>query len=343
VKPLKKYGGGGKMSVYRHHGKWKYDFLKDGRRMRKGGFNTKQEAVTAEAKARVNLKRISTDFIRLCEKRLEELDTKRTRKHFKENKALIERLILRWSDFKEITRDDVEDYLNSVARESHQKANKHLRLIKALFNHGVQRDWFDYNPAAKIQKFPVTPDKRYVPPEDDILKVLSLASEQDRLYLLVIAHTLGRITAVNQLKWEDIHEDHLSLYTRKARNSDLKEIRVPINAVLKDVLTKIPREGEYLFLNRDTGRPYGYRSKFLKTLCRNAKVKSFSYHSFRHFGASLLSKAGVGTTEIQKILGHERATTTDSYLRSLGDGAKEAVKKLEGLKVPPKSTPLDEI
>jgi integrase len=327
------------MTVYKHQGKWKYDFWKDGRRMRKGGYDTKQEARTEEAKARTNLRRINTDFIRLCEKRLEEVESKRSRKHFKENKALLEKLILRWGQKKELTRDDIEDYLNEVAKNSTRKANKHLRLIKALFNHGIQREWFEYNPAAKIQKFPITPEKRYVPLEKDVLKVLSLAKGLDQLYLLVIAHTLGRITAVNNLKWDDIHDGYLSLYTRKARNSDLKEIRVPINKVLKRVLKAIPKLGDYVFINPETGKPYKDRKKFMRTLCKNAKVKHFSFHCFRHFGASLLSKRGVGTTEIQKILGHERATTTDLYLRSLGDGAKEAIKKLEGLRVTPKSHP----
>lgn len=113
-------------------------------------------------------------------------------------------------------------------------------------------------------------------------------------------------------------------------NSDLKEIKVPINRVLEEILTRrMKTVKEYLFLNPATGKNYGYRSKFLKTLCKKAKVKTFSYHCLRHFGASLLSKLGVGTTEIQRILGHNRVSTTDLYLKSLGNGTKETIKKLE--------------
>jgi integrase len=320
------------MAVYRHRDKWKYDFLKHGRRHRKGGFESKKEAVEAEAKARANLKRTNTDFLRLCESRLEELAAKRTSKHFKENKALIEKLILRWGNQKEVTREDVEKYLNEISRESKQKANKHLRLTRALFSHGIEREWFDYNPAGKIKRYPVTPKARYVPPEADVLKVLTLANPEDRDYLLTVAHTLGRITAVNNIRKEDIHlsEGYISLFTRKARNSDLKEIKVPINKVLEEILIRRIKTAQgFLFVNPDTGKPYGYRSKFLKTLCKRAKVKIFSYHSLRHFGASLLSKLGVGTTEIQQLLGHTRVSTTDLYLKSLGHGTKEAIKKLE--------------
>jgi integrase len=145
-------------------------------------------------------------------------------------------------------------------------------------------------------------------------------------------HTLGRIGAVNNLKWEDVHEDYLSLYTRKARNSDLKEIRVPINEVLRGVFTQIPRTHEHVFINPRTGKPYLYRSKFLRNLCRKAGVRHFSYHCLRHFGVSKLDNLGVPLTDIQQLLGHERATTTDIYLGSLRGSTKEAMKKLEGLR-----------
>jgi len=162
-------------------------------------------------------------------------------------------------------------------------------------------------------------------------KVLELATPEQRRYLLVVAHSLGRIRAVNNLKWEDIYEDYLCLYTRKARNSDLKEIRVPMNSDLKEVLACIPRQGEYVFPNPQTGRPYDYRDKFLPRLCRLAEVRPFMYHAFRHFGASKLDNLGVPLTVIRDALGHERTTTTDIYLRSLRGATKEAMKKLEGL------------
>ena len=189
-----------------------------------------------------------------------------------------------------------------------------------------------FNPAFGIERFPETKQKRYIPPEEDIQKVLDLAKPLDRLYLLVVAHTLGRIRSVNQLKWEDVHKDYVSLYTRKSKNSDLKEIRVPMNEVLRSVLKVIPKKGEYVFTNPLTERPYDYRDKFLPRLCRLAGVRPFMYHAFRHFGASKLDNSGEALSTIQQILGHERATTTDHYLQSIRGSAKDAMKKLEELR-----------
>ena len=47
--------------------------------------------------------------------------------------------------------------------------------------------------------YSVTKAKRYIPSEDDIRKIFDTAEPNNRLYLLVIAHTLGRITAINPL------------------------------------------------------------------------------------------------------------------------------------------------
>jgi len=43
----------------------------------------------------------------------------------------------------------------------------------------------------------------------------------------------------------------------------------------------------------------------------------------------MLSSGGAGTSDIQGILGHSQASTTDGYIQSLKPGMVEAMKKLE--------------
>jgi integrase len=262
---------------------------------------------------------------------LEDLEIKRSKDHFQTNQKLFKELLSRFGN-RRIKRDRLEEYLKEVARVSTKLANRRLVLIRSLFNYGIKRGWIKQNPTDGIERYPVERRSKYIPTQHDIKLVLETATPEERLYLLVVAHTLGRVRSVNKLRWEDVHDDYLVLYTRKARNSDLKEIRVPINSVLKEVLSQIERKGEYVFMNPRTKRFYGYRSKLLHTLCHWAGVKYFPYHALRHFGASKLDNLGVPLTDIQQILGHERATTTDLYLQSLRGSAKEAIKKLEDLR-----------
>lgn len=325
------------MSTYFHHGSWWYDvWMKHKRIHREGGFKDELDAKVAEREKKEELKEMGTalDFIKLCEKRLDDLEKKRSRDHFKTNAKLCKTLIKRFGTRK-ITRDGIEEYIREVANTSHKLANRHLVHIKSLFNFGIKRGWIKHNPANGIERYPISRPKKYIPPEEDIKLVLETATCEERIYLLVVAHTLGRVRSVNKLRWDDVHHDYLVLHTKKARNSDEKEIRVEINSVLKDVLEQLKKvrgENAYVFINPRKGKPYGYRSKILHSLCKWAGVKYFPYHSLRHWGASKLDNSGAPLTDIQKALGHERATTTDEYLQSLRGSTRNSMEKLGGLK-----------
>jgi len=317
------------MATYRARKGWKYDFQKNGMRFTKAGYPTREKARAEEAKSKSKAKLIRTDFISICELRLSDIQLNRSKKHYEENDRLFKNLIVRWATKREITRRDVEIYLNEVAEESKQKANKHLRLIRALFNFGLERDLVEVNPV-KIKPFSYEPQPRYVPSLEDIQKVLLVASPIKRAYLLFLIHTAGRMREVNYLRWENVHEWYVILKTRKAKNSVLTERKVPINAVLKEVIAQIPKVNEWVFPNPD-GKPMDYQRKLLKRLCKRAAVRYFSYHALRHFSASKMAEAGVPITDIQAVLGHTRPTTTDIYLRTLRPSLLEATKVLETL------------
>ena len=136
--------------------------------------------------------------------------------------------------------------------------------------------------------------------------------------MLVLAYTLARISEVNRLKWSDIYDNHLILKTRKSKNSDLVERIIPLTEPLREVIGTIKKGKRYVFTSPRTGTKYQDRKKLLIGLCKKAKAKRFTYHALRHYGASKLAQQGVPLTDIQALLGHSRATTTDIYLRSLG-------------------------
>lgn len=314
------------------HGKtWRYDFLKDGVRYKKGGFHTKAEAIEAEAKERAGTKRINTDFLKLCTSRLQDLEARRTDNQFQRNKVLFAELMKRWGNIPTITTQDVEDFVLELSKKSRNKANVALSLIRSLFNHGIKKDWFSYNPAKYVQPFGIERKRKYIPPNEDIEKVLSLAKEEQRQYLLVISLTLARVREINNLKWEDVdfEKNCVILKTKKARNSNVVQRQIPMTPTVRKILEGLEHKGEYVFINPRTKTKYDYRDQFIKNLCNKAEVKPFMYHALRHYGASKLNNAGVPLTDIQQLLGHQRATTTDIYLQSIRDGLKEAIKKLE--------------
>ena len=67
----------------------------------------------------------------------------------------------------------------------------------------------------------------------------------------------------------------------------------------------------------------------MKTLCAKAGIEYFRFHPIRHCSASTLADANVQLVDIQAILGHERISTTDLYIKNLKKDTKEAVNALD--------------
>ncbi len=60
---------------------------------------------------------------------------------------------------------------------------------------------------------------RYVPPKEDIAKVLLAADPDTQAYLLAVIDTLARVGEINRLTWNDVdlQNNYVVLYTRKKR------------------------------------------------------------------------------------------------------------------------------
>ncbi len=317
------------MSVYKLGKKWFYDFRMNGKRQRKGNHKTKGQALEAEAKARLFLEKMSSDFIKLCESRMKELKSRRTSKHIQENNKLLKELVVMWGAKKTINQDDIEEYLDKISLQSKNLANRNLKLIKALFNHGIRKKMFTLNPVSGIPLYPIKKQVKYIPPIEDLKKVLSVASEEQGKYILALVYTAARVRELNALKWDDVYPDYLILRTRKSKNSDIVDRKIPLNKPMKELLQTIKKTSEYVFVNKRTNTGYDYRKKMMHSLCKKAKVKLFTFHALRHFTASYLDSKGTALTTIRDMLGHQRTSTTDYYLQSLKGGLKTAVDALE--------------
>jgi len=81
---------------------------------------------------------------------------------------------------------------------------------------------------------------------------------------------------------------------------------------------------EYVFVNPETGKKYFDMSTVLPRLCKKVRIKPFTFHAIRHYGASYLASIGTAAKEIQQLLGHSELRTTEIYLQELADVAEVA-------------------
>jgi len=358
------------MSVYSVKGKgWRYDFTLRGERYTEAWFKTMTEARTAEVKRREEVKKqdleglatpgmnlsetvetpTDTDFLAMVNKRLDYVKNYNSKLHFKDVLYHARRWVKEWNGNLacEITRDMIEGYVLKRARISAIVANKELQYLRALFNYGKKRRLVDINPTDQIAFLPIEKRKKYVPPKEDVLKVINVANPDVHHYLWTILLTAGRVNEINQLKWDDVslRNRQVTLWTRKRKGGNREPREIPMVPMLHELLSaRKSRQNDavpWVFWHRYWSReqhdwvvgPYSDRKKIMGTLCKEAGVRYFRYHAFRHLTASILDDLGVPIGVIQRILGHQNRKTTEIYLHSVGNAEREAMNKLQELDI----------
>ncbi|RJR44001.1 MAG: site-specific integrase [Desulfobacteraceae bacterium] len=343
------------MSSYFVKGKgWRYDFTLKGTRHTGSWFKKKTEARTAEEARREELVRprqeteIPTDisFLELVNRRLDHVKVYCSESHYRDCRYMAKRWVKRWGKMLcgDVTQDMIEKFVIWRSSISPDTANKEVRYIRATFNYGLKKGYVKSNPCKGIEFLPVVKKPKKPAPEPEMIdKVISLAEPDVQDYLWTIRETMGRVSEINRLCWEDMSFDERSvtLYTRKKKGGHLTPRKVPMTEKLFEVLSK-------RYTKRDTSKPWVFwhrywsktagdfkegpfrdRKKFMKSLCRKAGVLYFRFHALRHSGASVMDNNNVPIGAIQRILGHENRTTTEIYLHSISDEERRAIDAFE--------------
>lgn len=327
---------------------WRYDFMMKGLRYTQAWYETKRDANQAEQQKRDELsKPISTDmdFLMLVNLRLDDVKQRLSNEHYMDTLYHARRWTQKWSG---LTCSEVTIELITILRDerslvSNQTANKELRYLRSLFNWGVRKGYATQNNALKVDMMRVEKREVYVPPVEDIQKVFSLATQEQRDYLHCLQDTFARSREINNLRWLDIDFKHntVSLYTRKKKHGTKTPRVIPMTAKLREVLCRRndsrDRSIQWVFSHRYYSKvqektlvgPYKDRKKFMKSLCEKAGVKYFRFHPLRHAGASFMESIGIPISHIQELLGHENRKTTEGYIHTLGKNKIEAIDKFQ--------------
>ena len=343
------------MSTYLVKGKgWRYDFILKGTRYTEAWFKTKTKAKEAEAKRKEEIlnpkpvKKTQTDmgFLELVNKRLDYVKVYNSVRHYNDYVYMAKRWAKRWGHLPcgEITQDLIEKFVIERSSVSNDTANKEIRYLRATFNFGMKKKYITSNPLDGVEFLPVEKKvKKYVPSPEEIDKVIAIADPDKQDYIWVIRETMGRVSEINRLIWDDVNfkERCVTLYTRKKKGGHLTPRKVPMTEKLFEILS-------HRYAKRDVIKPWVFwhrywsskekkfkegpfqdRKKFMKTLCKKAKVPYFKYHPLRHSGASVMDNNNVPMGAIQRILGHENRSTTEIYLHSIGNTERQAMNVYE--------------
>ena len=222
--------------------------------------------------------------------------------------------------------------------KGNKSANRRLGDLKACWN--WHRHALPVNPWKGVKKYPEEEYVKYVPPPEDVEAVLKKASAWQKRLLSFLLSTAARVGEAYQLTWNDVNFERntVSLWTRKrkggARQSRLVPLSPSLRAMLEDMQAEREADNPYVFINPHTNAPHQRLQPsvryLLKRLCKAAGVRQFGFHALRHYVSQRLMTGGNATlVDIQLLLGHQRATTTDIYLPSLSSSISHVAQFIE--------------
>ena len=98
---------------------------------------------------------------------------------------------------------------------------------------------------------------KYTPPIEDVLRVIMVADLNTREYLWTLALTMGRMSEINNLKWDDVDLEnrYVVLYTRKKLGGHLTPRKVPMSNRLYDILAR-------RYSERDPSKPWVFWHRY---------------------------------------------------------------------------------
>jgi integrase len=145
-------------------------------------------------------------------------------------------------------------------------------------------------------------------------------------------------------KWVDVDIEKRILKIR-ATNSKSRQLRsVPLNVSAMEVLNQLDTQCkfEYLFINRQTGKPYTTITKVWGRLRKQAGLDHLRLHDLRHQYASFLVNCGRTLYEVQQILDHSDSKVTQRYAhlstKTLQEAADSASTKIKAMQLKEEST-----
>lgn len=200
-------------------------------------------------------------------------------------------------------------------RVGHNTRVSRLRQLRALLNEAIKRDIISTNPFDRFRIQQMVSKKGYVTLEQlhriEKLEMESVREEKVRDAFLLGCYTGLRFSDIITLRQEHIKDGWI--VKKMVKTGFIVEIPVAklFGGKVMNIIGKY--NGDISALTKNLGNNQAV-NKVLKDLLYNVDADTkLSFHSSRHTFATLLGQSGVDITTIQKLLGHQKLTTTQIY------------------------------
>jgi integrase len=290
----------------------------------------------------------------------EHVEAKRKPKTAEHYRDLLERIVLPELGSRkaeQVTTSDLAK-LHVKMRKRPYQANRMLKVVGSLYAFTAKRKLTpaSFNPARGIEQYPEKGRERFLS-ADELMRLgdavreaetagLPYEIEQTKpkakhapketnrrtkigphaaaaVRLLIL--TGARLREILHLKW-----DHVDLERGLLLLPDSKTGKkaIVLNAPALDILTKLPRVGEYVIAGQAAGtedeKPRADLNRPWRAIVKRAGLTGLRIHDLRHTHASVGAGLGLGLPIIGKLLGHTQPSTTARYAHLDADPLRRA-------------------
>lgn len=140
--------------------------------------------------------------------------------------------------------------------------------------------------------------------------------------LLLTGCRLGEIL---NLRWEEVDLDRGFLWLPDSKTGR-KGVVLSVSAM--QVLTELPRLGQYVIPGQTPDSPRHDLKKPWKQICRAAGIHNVRLNDLRHTHASVGASSGIGLPIVGKLLGHRSTVTTQRYAHLADDPVRHASNRI---------------
>ena len=234
---------------------------------------------------------------------------------------------------KDLSQKRIEQFLNKRMEEGKVGAatrNRHLTMLRAMFNKGIEWGLANSNPAGSIGRLRETGARTRFLDGHEIQRLLAASSESFRPILITALHTGMRRGEILNLKWADVDFKNTIITVQESKSG--KKRMLPMDDTLCETLRVLPTRFKrgYLYPSPvKEGKPqYDFKRQFRNAVTK-AGIDNFRFHDLRHTFASHLVVSGVDLMTVKELLGHATLTMTMRYSHLAPDHRMRAIKTLD--------------
>ncbi len=253
----------------------------------------------------------------------------------------------------DITRTNIDEMHDAIARDFPIQANRCLSVLRALLNQAVDDDVLDRNPIAGAKRVKMAPEQgRKVRLDEAQLKALGDVLRQtqirykskgerkqpERIYtmnpyivaaLKLLLYTGCRRGEIFGLAWSDVDIEGKRLHLRQTKT-------VPRDVLLNKPALRVLRElqeisiGPWVLPGRAKGQHMTNVQKQWQIIREAAGLDDFPIHGTRHTFASVGKDLGVPVWLMADLLGHKLPDfrVTDGYSHAGEQGLRAETEKI---------------